>query len=106
MRGAWLTRGAVGLVLLFGGPSVCLADGKYDRKLERAAAEIVARKMGDIRGSLKREWTPPQGIYAPQVPAEQMTATVSDGSFVSINPPAVATSAAQAAKRVSRVISN
>lgn len=29
------------------------AEPKYDRKLERAVMEIVARKMGDIRGSFE-----------------------------------------------------
>jgi hypothetical protein len=37
--------------LLAGGEAV--ADGRYDRKLDRAAAEIAAAKMGSLRGGFE-----------------------------------------------------
>jgi len=46
---AWLALGA-------GGAS---ADGVYDRKLEKAMKEIIAKRVdGPLRGSLRREWRP------------------------------------------------
>jgi len=42
--------------LLAGAAAICLlttsafAETRYDRNIERAAADIVARKMGDLRG--------------------------------------------------------
>lgn len=102
MRGAWLTRGAVATVLLFGGPSVCLADGKYDRSLERATMEIVARKMGDIRGTLEREWTPPAAFSSLDAVPQQTTSLSGTGSILTVEPPAVADSSANRATRIIR----
>ena len=35
---------------------------KYDRKIEEAAKAIVARKVGDIRGSMDSDWVAVYGI--------------------------------------------
>lgn len=91
------------MVLLFGGLSVCLAD-QYDRKLEQAMMDIVAGKMGDIRGPLDKEWKPSEadGHYQAERPAEPAKADkpVNSGSFVSIDPPAMSTATAQAAAAI------
>ena len=99
MRGAWLQKGVAGMVLLFGGPSVCHSE-QYDRKLEQAMMEIVAGKMGDIRGALQKEWKPEDaGELQSEKPvaADVEQPSSKTGSFVSINPPAMTTTAAQAA---------
>ena len=94
MRGAWLKSGAVGTVLLFGSPSLCLANSTYDRQLESAIMKIVAAKVGDIRGSLDREWTPPAVSPSPSVQSTTETEKPSEprshGSFVTMDPPAIA----------------
>ncbi len=101
MRGAWLSRVVAGLVLLFGGASACLAQGTYDRQLESAIKRIVAGKIGDIRGPLEREWTPPEtspgSSTEPAEATDQPAEPLSTGSFVTIDPPAIALQAATTA---------
>jgi hypothetical protein len=46
----------VALLAAFGGPVA--AETRYDVKLEKAVMEIVARKIGDIRGGFSFERAP------------------------------------------------
>ena len=54
------------------------AGTQYDRKLERAAIEIVAAKMGELRGGFAFDAKP---AFVPAEPTEQRDDTVT-GSIV------------------------
>lgn len=57
-------------------PSAAFADSVYDRKLEQAVMAIVARKVGDIRGPLAREFQPPSAFETmATAPPAMLTAT-------------------------------
>lgn len=111
MFGASITRGAVGLALLIGGSSVCLAESRYDRNLEQAVKEIVARKMkADIRGTLGANWRLPlresiDSIAAPVFAEISPTfvdteARLPSDSILGYRIPAMTTSAIRAAESI------
>ena len=54
------------LLAVIAAPAV--AETRYDRKLEQAVVEIVAGKMGNIRGGFSYKQVP-QLIVVPDVPA-------------------------------------
>jgi hypothetical protein len=44
-------------------PAFCFEQPRFDKKIEMAAREIVAKKVGDIRGSVVLdEWVAEQGV--------------------------------------------
>ena len=45
-----------------------VAETRYDRKLEQAVAEIVAGKMGNIRGGFSYKQVLPQLVVVPDAP--------------------------------------
>lgn len=61
----------VGLLAVIAAPAI--AETRYDRKLEKAVVEIVAGKMGDIRGGFSYKQVPQLVVVpdAPAVPVEQ-----------------------------------
>ena len=54
------------LLAVIAAPAV--AETRYDRKLEQAVVEIVAGKMGNIRGGFSYKQVP-QLVVVPDVPA-------------------------------------
>jgi len=60
----------VAFLAVIAAPAV--AETRYDRKLERAVVEIVAGKMGDIRGGFSYKQVPQLVVVpdAPVVPVE------------------------------------
>lgn len=60
----------VALLAVIAAPAV--AETRYDRKLEQAVVEIVAGKMGNIRGGFSYKQVPQLVVVpdAPVVPAE------------------------------------
>ena len=56
----------VALLAVIAAPAV--AETRYDRKLEQAVVEIVAGKMGDIRGGFSYKQVP-QLVVVPDAPA-------------------------------------
>jgi hypothetical protein len=56
----------VALLAVIAAPAV--AETRYDRKLEQAVVEIVAGKMGNIRGGFSYKQVP-QFVVVPDVPA-------------------------------------
>lgn len=57
----------VALLAVIAAPAV--AETRYDRKLEQAVVEIVAGKMGNIRGGFSYKQVP-QLVVVPDVPVE------------------------------------
>ena len=55
----------VAFLAVIAAPAV--AETRYDRKLEQAVVEIVAGKMGDIRGGFSYKQVP-QFVVVPDVP--------------------------------------
>ena len=58
--------GGVALLAIIAAPA--MAETRYDRKLEQAVVEIVAGKMGNIRGGFSYKQVP-QLVVVPDVPA-------------------------------------
>lgn len=77
------------------GPSAGFAADRYDRNLERAVMEIVAKRVGDIRGPLAKEWLPPMQDFGQpaNAPASDF---VTRRSIVVLGTPAVTFDAAAA----------
>ncbi len=71
-----------------------MAETRYDRKLEQAVVEIVAGKMGDIRGGFSYKQVPQLVVVpdAPVVPIErprkQASSGVGDGLMPAVERPA------------------
>lgn len=58
-----------GAVLLIAASAPVAAETRYDRNLEKAAAEIAASKMGGIRGAFSYRQVP-QLVVLPDVAAD------------------------------------
>jgi hypothetical protein len=63
------------VLVLSAGTALAIELPKYDKRIEAAAKEIVAKKIGDIRGSVEQDvWVAGQGvddIMTGPVPAQQ-----------------------------------
>jgi hypothetical protein len=81
----------VALLAVIAAPAV--AETRYDRKLEQAVVEIVAGKMGNIRGGFSYKQVP-QLVVVPDVPAapvenppRQASGDASDGLTPAVERP-------------------
>ncbi len=60
-----------GAALLIAMVAPAAAETRYDRNLEKAAVDIVAGKMGDIRGGFSYKQTPQLVVLPEAAPAAQ-----------------------------------
>src|SRR5262245_16900205 len=87
MKALWAGAAAIGFL-----PAMALAEAQYDRTIEKAAAGIVATKIGEIRGgfSFNAKLT---SLVAPEDPAADPStipnATVNAGPWQDGLAPAV-----------------